>query len=82
MFQPDDFFLTLCRTFGELGAPDPQAICRTLLLRERRFVAHCYRCGGLMALWSPAAEEIVFLGPSRERLRSVPWPAIQRQAAA
>jgi len=82
MLQPDEFFLILCRTFGDLGAPDPEAICRTVLLREGCFAGHRYRCGTLTAIWSPADAAIVFLGPSRELLRTISWPAVARQAAA
>jgi hypothetical protein len=80
--QPDEFFHTLCRTFAELGAHQPQAVRRTLLLHERRFVGHCYRCGELTAIWSPGGDEILFLGPGQERLRTVPWPPLVQQAAA
>jgi len=38
-------------TVGQpVGAADPEAVSRIVLLRELRFVGHRYRCGGMHAV--------------------------------
>jgi hypothetical protein len=80
--QSDEFFQLLCQTFTELGATDPQAIYRTLLLRDRRFVGHCYHCGDYRALWAPGSAAIEFYRHGGELLRTVPWNPAEQPTVA
>jgi hypothetical protein len=79
--QPDAFFEVLCQTFAELGAPEPRAIRRTLVLRERSFVGHCYRCGDFYTLWTPGTADLHFYSSKGELLRTIPTAVDRRQAA-
>lgn len=69
--QPDALFQTISTAFAELGASEPQAISRSLLLREGFFVGHRFRCGELQAIWSPDSGVVEFFDPDGEPLRSV-----------
>lgn len=80
--QPDEFFQALCETFAELGAPRPKEVRRTLLLRDRSFVGHCYRCGDFYSLWSPGSRTADFYSQSGVLLRTVAVPPPVTRSAA
>ncbi|NLY01432.1 MAG: hypothetical protein GXY83_35520 [Rhodopirellula sp.] len=80
--QPDAVFQIVAAGFAELGAADPQAIGRTLLLRDGYFVGHRFRCGGLQAILLPESESVEFFDAEGGPLRSVPLPQAESRKAA
>ena len=67
----DPLYDTIQATFVELGAEADAPIQHTFLLRDRRFVGHCFRCGNMHAIWKPGGSEVEFFGPQGHALRVV-----------
>jgi hypothetical protein len=77
----DPLFELIAATFADLGAGDAPII-RTLLLRDRYFVGHCYRCGDFHAVWKPDSTAIEFFGPEWQLVRAISLPNQEKRDAA
>jgi hypothetical protein len=71
----------MAAAFQELGAGD-SPISHTLLLRDRCFVGHRYRCGDWCAIWKPSSTVIEFFGADGELLRTITLEADKVPEAA
>jgi hypothetical protein len=69
----------LAETFAELGATGP--VIRTLLLRDRYFVGHKFRCGGFQAVWLVGGDEIEFYDEGGTLMRTIRLEADEKRAA-
>jgi len=79
--QSDPLFEPVAATFAELGAGDAPII-RTLLLKDRYFVGHRFRCGDFHAIWKPDATVIEFYGADGKLLRVVNLADYEKRDAA
>ncbi len=59
----------LVKTFAELGATGP--VVRTVLLHDRYFVGHRFRCEGLQAVRLAGMDEIALYDESGTLLKTV-----------
>ena len=57
--------------FRALGAGDPEAVSRSILLRESRFAGQRYRCEDLQAVWLVGEDVLHFYDGDRNLLRTV-----------
>jgi hypothetical protein len=79
--ESDPFFEALVGAFAELGAGH-EAVSRTLLLDQRHFVGHCYRCGAYRAIWKPGSPTIDFFDAQGRAVRTVSLDRRQMPKAA
>lgn len=68
------------KTFGELGATGP--MIRTILLRDRHFVGHKFRCGGVQAVWLADEDEIAFYDEGGVLVKTVRLEETEKKIAA
>jgi hypothetical protein len=57
--------------FRALGAADPEAVSRAILLRENRFAGHRYRCEGMQAKWLVGEDAVAFYDDQGKLLKTV-----------
>jgi hypothetical protein len=57
--------------FRVLGADDPEAVSRSILLRESRFAGQRYRCQGLQAVWLAEDGALNFYDGEGNPLRTI-----------
>ena len=57
--------------FRILGADDPEAVSRSILLRESRFAGQRYRCQDLQAVWLVGEDALHFYDGEGNLLRTV-----------
>jgi hypothetical protein len=70
----------LSKTFADFGATGPMV--RTLLLKDRYFVGHKFRCGGIQAVVPVGSDEIAFYDQGGTLLMTVSIAAQDEQKAA
>ena len=58
--------------FTTLGVADPQAIQRTVLLRDRNFAGHRFHCDGLQAVCLMREDSVCFYDSRGQLLKEVP----------
>jgi hypothetical protein len=71
----DRVYQLVVEGFRALGAADPEAVSRAILLRERRFVGHRFRCDGIQALRLAGEDAIAFYDDQGKLLKTVPLEA-------
>lgn len=79
--QSDPLDELIAATFAELGAGDAPII-RTLLLKDRYFVGHCYRCGDLRAVLKHDSTAVEFFDGGGRLVRAVSLPSREKRDAA
>jgi hypothetical protein len=79
---PDLLHQLLAKTFAELGATDPTSIIRTLLLKDRYFVGHKFRCGGFLAVLLTGKNEIEFYDEGGTLMKTISVENQSQQKAA
>ena len=67
----DRVYQLVVEGFRALGAADPEAVSRTVLLRELRFVGHRYRCGHMHAVRLAGEERVAFHDDQGKLLKTV-----------
>lgn len=77
----DSLNQVLAKNFAELGASEGP-LTRTILIKDRYFVGHRYRCGGLQAVVLVGAKEIEFCDETGELLKSVSLEETEKKIAA
>ena len=70
------------QTFAELGATDPSAVIRTILLRDRHFVGYRFRGDGVQAVWLASGEVVAFFDGRGKLLKAVRAESPEKQEAA
>jgi hypothetical protein len=71
----------LVNTFAELGVAEA-SLTPTILIKDRYFVGHHYRCGGLQAVVLAGAKEIEFCDEKGALLKSVRIESPEEEKAA
>ena len=71
----------LVNTFAELGVAEA-SLTPTILIKDRYFVGHRYRCGGLQAVMLVGAKEIEFCDEKGALLKSVRIESPEEEKAA
>lgn len=72
----------LAQTFAELGATDPTSTIRTVLLKDRYFVGHRFRCEGFQAVWLAGGSVVEFYDEKGTLLKTVSVEAPEEKKAA
>jgi hypothetical protein len=80
--ETDALRKTVAAAFAVLGAETNAPFIRTLLLKDRFFVGHCFRCGGFRAIWKPNSDAVEFFDADGQLLRTVSLPKEEKRAAA
>lgn len=70
----------VAQTFAQLGASAP--IIRTILLKDRFFAGHKFRCGALQAVWWTGKDVIEFHDQGGKLLTAIPLEAGETKKAA
>jgi hypothetical protein len=77
---PDLLNQLLARTFAELGATG--SVIRTILLRDRYFVGHKFRCDGIQAVWLAGGSVVEFYDEGGALVKTVSIETSDEKRAA
>jgi hypothetical protein len=77
---PDLLDQLMARTFAELGATGP--VVRTILLRDRYFVGHKFRCEGVQAVLPAGGDQVAFYDEGGVLLKTVSVETGEQKRAA
>ncbi len=78
---PDSLHQLLAKNFAELGASEA-SLTRTILIKDRYFIGHRYRCGRMQAVVLAGTKEIEFYDETGKLLKSVSLEDAEKKQAA
>jgi hypothetical protein len=80
--QPTALEQLVATTLTDLRGEIPEAVARSVLLREGSFVGYRFRCAGFEAVWLAESKTVGFFDSEQKLLKTVACETVERLAAA